>query len=165
VSLAQFGGDPPTDHYRQYVIPLSAFGAVNTQISGFHIQDLNGSSTPAAAYVDRIMLGGNNGDPWMSLPANKLLAYNDNLATGWQNWSWGSTINWTGGPSYTGASSISWTPTAGWAGLDIHNPTGVSTTNYTTVHFALKATQPGEQFAIFLAGPNNTAIRACLQSR
>jgi hypothetical protein len=158
VKLANFGGDPPVNYYHVYTIPLSAFGAVNTQISGFHIQDLNGSTTPAAAYIDRITLEGNLGGVWVPLPTNKLLAYNDALASGWQSWSWDSTFNWTGGPSYTGNNSLVWTPTAGWAGLDIHNPTGINTASYTTVHFAMKATAANEQFAVYLEGASNQGL-------
>jgi hypothetical protein len=153
VSLDNYGGDPPTTYHRMYTIPFSALGATNTTISGFYIHDITGG-TLQPIYVDRIKLVGNSGDPWENLPGNASLAYNDNLASGWQNWSWDSTINWTGGSYYTGANSISWTPTAGWAGMDIHNPSGVSVTSYTTIHFAMKATAANELFVVFLEDAN-----------
>jgi hypothetical protein len=159
VKLDSYGGYPAVDHYKVYTIPLADLGAANSHLSGFHIQDTSGSSTPAAANIDSIGLVGNLGDPWVPIPSNTFLAYDDALASGWQDWSWQSQISWTGGPAYTGNNSISWTPQAAWAGLELHNPTGIDTTPYKTVHFVMKLAQPGGQYTVFMRDINNTVIK------
>jgi peptidoglycan/xylan/chitin deacetylase (PgdA/CDA1 family) len=77
--------------------------------------------------------------------------YADALATGWESWSWDSTINFANtAPVYSGTRSIKYTATAPWSGMDLHNPSGISTANYTTLHFALQAGQANAQYAVYV---------------
>jgi hypothetical protein len=53
-----------------------------------------------------------------------LTVYDDGLASGWTDWSWGSTIDIANGsPIHGGSKSIAVTFNSGWAGFSIHNGT------------------------------------------
>ncbi len=86
--------------------------------------------------------------------------YGDSLATGWESWSCDSVLDFAvNNPVFSGSKAISYIATAAWSGMDIHNQTGVSTTKYTTLHFALKATQAGQQYAVFLEGATGQQLK------
>jgi len=72
--------------------------------------------------------------------------YDDALAAGWQNWSWGSTINLAAtNPVQAGARSIGVTYNAGWAGLFLHHDSGVSLAGKSTLNFAIHGGSGGNQ--------------------
>jgi hypothetical protein len=65
------------------------------------------------------------------------LVYGDSLASGWSDWSWSTTVNWSNSsPVYSGKSSVAFTYTAAWAGLNLHT-SGFNTTGYSTLQFYL----------------------------
>lgn len=93
------------------------------------------------------------------VPVNNLRIYSDALAPGWQSWSWSSIINFTGtDPVFEGTKSIIYSATDAWSGMDLHNPDGISTSAYTTLHFALQAAQSRQQYAVYLKGANNQQL-------
>ena len=53
--------------------------------------------------------------------AADLLVYTDALASGWQDWSWDTTVNLSNAaPVYSGTASIAATYTSAWGGLYLH---------------------------------------------
>ncbi len=89
-------------------------------------------------------------------PTPALTIYDDALASGWYTGlSWSATVNVSNTtPVYSGADSISYTATGGWAGLQLRNDGNISTAGYTALQFAVKATNNGEPFAIYLRDSN-----------
>jgi hypothetical protein len=85
--------------------------------------------------------------------------YDETLASGWQDWSWNSTRNFsnTTAPN-TGSNDISWTVTSGYGGLYLHKIGGINTSKYTTLTFALEATQSGPSLQVELFDSSDTAI-------
>lgn len=76
-----------------------------------------------------------------------LSVYHDSLASGWQNWSWSTALNFgNGSPVYgTGGQSISATHSAAWAGIYLHSNAAVSTGQYGAVRFAIHGGAAGGQ--------------------
>lgn len=59
--------------------------------------------------------------PVRSIQAADVIMYNDALAAGWQDWSWGTTRDFNRtDPVYSGSASIAVTYTAIWGGLYLH---------------------------------------------
>ena len=77
--------------------------------------------------------------------AADLLVYGDALASGWQDWSWNTTVNLSNAvPVYSGTASIAATYTSAWGGLYLHaNSADVST--YDTLQFWLHGGNAGGQ--------------------
>jgi hypothetical protein len=80
---------------------------------------------------------------------------------GWESWSWSAILDFAiNNPTFSGSKAISYIATSAWAGLDLHNTNGVDTAPYTNLHFALKASQAGQKYAVFardLSGNNLSA--------
>lgn len=69
-------------------------------------------------------------------PATDLVVYGDALASGWENWSWDTAVNFANSsPVQSGAQSMSVTYNAGWAGLSLRASAPVNTANYTGISF------------------------------
>jgi hypothetical protein len=69
-------------------------------------------------------------------PAADLVVYGDALASGWENWSWNTTVNFANtSPVQSGTNSIAATYTAGWAGLSLRAPGPVNTSGYSGITF------------------------------
>jgi hypothetical protein len=77
--------------------------------------------------------------------AADLLVYGDTLASGWQDWSWNTTVSLSNAtPVYSGTASIAATYTSAWGGLYLHaNSTDVSA--YDTLQFWLHGGNAGGQ--------------------
>lgn len=78
--------------------------------------------------------------------------YEDGLASGWSNsWSWSSTTNLNNTSNvHAGTKSISWQGTSAWAGLHIRKTSGtISTSSYSAITFALKASQAGQKVVMY----------------
>ena len=77
--------------------------------------------------------------------AADLPVYADALASGWQNWSWDTTVNLSNAaPVYSGTASIAATYTSAWGGLYLHaNSADIST--YDTLQFWLHGGSAGGQ--------------------
>jgi len=65
-----------------------------------------------------------------------LIVYGDALATGWENWSWNTTVDFANtSPVQSGTRSIALTYNAGWAGLSLRAPSPVNPVSYSGVSF------------------------------
>jgi hypothetical protein len=85
--------------------------------------------------------------------------YDDALAGGWVDWSWGITQNLaTSSPVHTGARSISVTITTGYAGLKFHSDAGVATNPYTHLEFAIRGTTTGYNYRLIAANPADATL-------
>ncbi len=93
-------------------------------------------------------------------PTGGLTVYDDHLASGWYtSLSWDATINLSNtNPVHSGADSISYTATAGWAALQLRNDGHISTSGYDALRFAVRSTQDGERFAVYLRDSNFTSL-------
>ncbi len=175
--IAKYGGDPVVGQYKVYTIPLSDLDGVNKKLLKFHIQDGSGNATNVI-YLDAVGFVKTSATvtptPTQAVPtptqpavtptptpvATTLQIYGDALASGWESWSWDSVLDFAvNSPVFSGSKAISYVATAAWSGMDIHNQTGVSTAKYTTLHFALKASQAGQQYAVFLEGANSQQLK------
>src|SRR5262245_37070817 len=69
--------------------------------------------------------------------------YDEALASGWtSSWSWSSNITvGSTNRAYSGTHSIAWTATSAWGGLYLHSNSGINTTGYDTLSFAVYANQ------------------------
>ncbi len=79
-------------------------------------------------------------------PAGVLTIYDEGLATGWQNWSWGISTNFAAtSPVHAGNLSLSVTYTAGWGGLSLRAPSPVNTASYNSITFWAHGGASGNQ--------------------
>ena len=62
ISLDNFGGQPVTDHWKTYTIPLNSLGAYNTVLGHVVLHEWTGKAQPAV-YVDQIQLTGKGQAP------------------------------------------------------------------------------------------------------
>jgi hypothetical protein len=185
-------GDPDASGYKVYTIPLTDIGGNNKKLSGFHVQALSdtpvssiyvdeivfvkaitsvtpsptgiASPTPIKPTVTPIPspTGAVTPSPTVA-PVARLTIYDDVLAQGWQSWSWSTLADFANtNPVIQGIRSISYIATEAWSGLDLHNPTGVSTVGYTTLHFSLQASQPGQSYGIYLEDATGKSLQYAL---
>lgn len=69
-------------------------------------------------------------------PFAALTVYDDALASGWQNWSWNTTVNFANTtPTHSGTAAIAVQYDQAWAGLSLRAPAPLDATQYTTVTF------------------------------
>src|SRR5262249_13964483 len=62
-----------------------------------------------------------------SAPAADITVYADNLASGWEDWSWDTTVNLANAtPVHSGGASVAATYTAAWGGLQLHTNTALT---------------------------------------
>lgn len=69
--------------------------------------------------------------------AHPLVAYQDALPSGWENWSWGSTQDFADPLAYQGTASLRTTYTAPWGGLFLHSDAPIATGGMQTLSFAV----------------------------
>jgi hypothetical protein len=84
-----------------------------------------------------------------SVPPSYL--YDDQLRNSWANWSYAGTVvlNSTASP-FVGTSCVSFQPTGTWGAISLHYGNGTfNTAGYTSISFALKATQANQKIGIF----------------
>jgi hypothetical protein len=84
--------------------------------------------------------------------------YSEGLASGWQNWSWSSYVNFSASGGSSGAQSIGWQINSGWAGLFLHTDSAVQTASGTSLQFALMGSRPGQQLQVYVTGDGNQAV-------
>ncbi len=84
--------------------------------------------------------------------ATEQIIYGDGLASGWQNWSWSSSVNFQHSLAYRGARSIWWRADGPWGGLYLHGDNPVQTSAGTTLRFALRASEGDQRLTIALIG-------------
>src|SRR6185503_2267389 len=72
--------------------------------------------------------------------------YAEGLASGWQSWSWRTSVNTAAtSPVYSGTKSLSATYGINWAGLYLHSNTLLSGSNYDTLRFWIHGGTTGGQ--------------------
>jgi len=95
-----------------------------------------------------------------SSAAVELPVYNDGLASGWDDWSWDTTVNFTNTtPVYSGTASLAATYTAGWAGLYLDSNIIISGSGYDTLEFWINGgMKGGQKLRVMLADGNRDLI-------
>ncbi len=97
--------------------------------------------------------------PTATPPGAPFAIFDDALASGWSNHSWGASVNFADtNPVYSGLHTIRYTATSGWAGLDLHAANAIDSANYRQLRFAMQATQAGQQFAVYLRDASGTTL-------
>jgi hypothetical protein len=83
----------------------------------------------------------------LSLAAQTTPIYVNAVEPGWQNWTWGTTVNFANGSPAQGGSgtSISVRYDAAWAGFYLHSTTNVSTAGFQTLRFSIHGGTTGGQ--------------------
>jgi hypothetical protein len=116
VGLAPYcsGGTIPANAWTRCAVPLSALLPAGVGLDGIVLQEGSGASRPAMTF-DAIRLLPAPPPAPASVPI-----YTDALASGWADWSWGSTRNFSNpSPVASGAGSIAVTFQA-WGALYLH---------------------------------------------
>ena len=80
------------------------------------------------------------------------VVYADSLSPAWSNWSWGGAVNFAQQPAYQGSRSIGWRVSTPWAGLYLRAYQPVPTNSATSLHFALRTSDPTAQLSIRIYG-------------
>lgn len=86
------------------------------------------------------------------------LIYGDALGSNWRNWSWSSTVDSGDGNAYAGSHSVSWRIEEPWGGLYLHSDELVSTTDATSLSFALRASVSEQRVTVSLYGESNQQL-------
>lgn len=94
--------------------------------------------------------------PQRAAAATELEVYGDSLNTGWSNWSWSTTVNFTApSPVYTGSAATSVTISGAWAALYLHSGTLIPISSYSTLRFWIHGgSQGGQVLQVKLADAN-----------
>ncbi len=144
---------PPTPSFLDVPASNFAYAPIETAHSLGIVSGLNGYFRPNASIrrdeLSRVLDLGIRyltGTPVpTSTPAVGLMVYDDNLAAGWQDWSWDTTRNFANtSPVYAGSNSIAVTYSAGFGGLYLETP-AISVAQYTYLHFYVHGGTTGGQ--------------------
>jgi hypothetical protein len=88
-----------------------------------------------------------------------LTVFDDALARGWADWSWGALVDLANArPAFEGERSIAFTPRQGSAGLYLHSNAALSPDEYPYVAFSAQAGRPDASFVVQLYDENNKAM-------
>jgi hypothetical protein len=91
----------------------------------------------------------------VNVAAADAAVYSDNLAAGWDNWSWNTTLDFSNtAPVQEGTRSLSVKYDAGWAGLYLHTYTGFDTGLYDRLSFWVHGGSAGNQRLVIVANGN-----------
>jgi hypothetical protein len=92
----------------------------------------------------------------------ELPVYADALATGWQNWSWGITPNFTNpAPIHNGNASIAVAYTTGWSGLQLGHAAPLDLTGIDTLRFWIHGGSAGGQsIQVSVCNPSESCVPA-----
>ena len=94
-----------------------------------------------------------------SLAADDLAIYTDSLASGWANWSWGTTVNLSSStPVHGGTYSIAATYTAAWGGLYLHTDSAINLSGYERLTFFVNGGSTGNQSISVVANGSSSAF-------
>lgn len=152
LNLTDFDQSPAVNSWKSYSIPAASIPL--KLIKGFALQESSGLDLPVI-YLDNVQFVP---EP-PPAPASAHSFFEDNLSSGWVNWSWGSNIDFSSGNAYSGSKAIAFNIYSPWAGFYIHNDTLVNSSGFASLHLAIKATQAGEKFSIALYGDNNQLLK------
>lgn len=153
VALNQYvtGGGVAANAWRMVRVPMADLGVGTSAITGIVLQDATGGSQ-SAFYLDNLRLVNATPPPTSTPtptptppPAGGSTIYDDDLAAGWENWSWDSTVDFAlSNPVQTGSHAISVRYTQAWAGLYLHHA-GLVPTNNTFLEVAIHGGTTGGQ--------------------
>ncbi len=97
--------------------------------------------------------------------ATNLPIYTDALASGWENWSWDTTINFNNtSPVQAGARSISAQFSAAWAGLYFHPSAEINLADYDRLRFWIHGGSAGGQRMIVAANQSASGANITAQA-
>jgi len=82
------------------------------------------------------------------------IVYSEGLASGWQNWSWNSWVNFSGFGAWGTSTGISWQITGAWGGLYLHTDSAVQTTSGTALQFVMMGSQANQRLSVSVYGGN-----------
>lgn len=143
--LTAYGDTPAINTWKDYTISLPQ----NTIISGFALQDISGTSNKI--YFDDILIKLKNTQPITQTTSVPTTIYDETLATGWQNWSWNSIVQFDNKTAAaSGTKAIAFTATSPWAGLYLHTDTNIDTTSLQTLQFSFRPSQQNQKFSVIL---------------
>ncbi len=89
-----------------------------------------------------------------------LVIYSDHLESGWQSWSWNTTVDFSStAPVHSGTAAISATLDQPWAGLYLHHDTNINASSFDTLRFYIHGdSSSGNSLKVMLADGGNTLI-------
>jgi hypothetical protein len=97
--------------------------------------------------------------------ATDLTIYAEALDSGWQNWSWDTTVNTAATtPVHAGSRSMAVTYRAGWAGLYIHANSAVALSGYDHLSFWINGGSGNQQLRVVANGDGDNAVSVTAQA-
>jgi serine/threonine-protein kinase len=79
-----------------------------------------------------------------------IVVYDDALASGWEDWSYGATINFNNAsPVHSGAKSIAATVAQGFGGLSLRAPSEISAAGYSAIQFWVYAPSGDQALSLY----------------
>ena len=97
--------------------------------------------------------------------AADLSIYGDSLASGWENWSWDTTVNLAAAaPVHTGSASLSAQFNQAWAGLYLHSDSPIDTSNYISLRFWVNGGSSGGQAIAVTLNNNGSTVAVTAQA-
>lgn len=97
-----------------------------------------------------------------SISPSDVTIYDDQLHSGFINWSWNSDVNFNVTNSvYQGSKAISFTPSA-WGGFYLHTDTPLDSANFTVLRFSLLLDDPTLPLSLMMYDQNNNSLSAPL---
>ncbi|MFN8487964.1 MAG: glycoside hydrolase family 44 protein [Caldilineaceae bacterium] len=95
--------------------------------------------------------------------ASDLSIYEDALPTGWQDWSWNATSNFSSAsPTHSGSNAIAVTLTGAWAGFSLHAPAPLNTTGYSALSFWVYGGAGGNQLQVYVEATDSSGASPSL---
>jgi hypothetical protein len=148
--------EAPAGVWTPITISLSSLDNPKT-IKRLNIQDNSGKQQPTF-YVDNVRLVSGPLKDALSVPftgptkEGGYVVYSDVLADGWENWSWGSQVDFTNRePVFAGQRSIAVQMPKGGGGLSLRAPITLSGEAYSAIQLRLRAAKPeARQMQIYL---------------
>src|SRR5579885_215101 len=90
--------------------------------------------------------------------SHNLIVFDDQLAPGFSNWSWNSSVDLTESNTvYSGTKAISFTPGA-WGGLYFHSSSPIDLTRYASLQFAMQGNDPEKNFTLIFYNSTNQQL-------
>ncbi len=85
--------------------------------------------------------------------------YDEGIAAGWNNWSWGASINFENpAPNNTGNKSI-WVSLSPWGAVYFNSDNQIDTTSFSHLTFAIQSMAPDQRFQLLIYGGNNEHVK------
>lgn len=90
--------------------------------------------------------------------AEQLIIYDDKLAPGYSDWSWGGTREFQSTEQVqNGSNAVRFTP-APWSGFYLHTDNQIDANLYESLQFSVRGTADGQKLSVVLYDNNNQAI-------